>query len=98
MAIYEGSRYTKTELYNRDGLMTFKTRLRENFFLEGATIHEFTEGETLGGLADKYYGDSQLWWVILEVNSQYRLGIDIPYGSELIIPTYEEVVVRFGED
>ncbi len=90
--IYEGSRYTKTEMYDRDGALVFKHRDRFTFGMKNAIKHRFSEGERLDGLANKYYGNAQLWWVILDCNPKYRCEIDIPYGAELIIPSYEEVM------
>ena len=96
MAIYRGSRYTKTPLYNDGERNIFKIRKREDFSLDGTTVHVFIEGDTLDGLAYKYYGDSQLWWVILEANNKYRSELDIGYGEELVIPNYKEVVSVYG--
>lgn len=92
MGIFRGSRYTHTPLYNREDKLIFKMRERRLFSVEKASYHEFTEGDTLDGLALKYYGDSQLWWAILEANTQYRSELEIPYGAELAIPDYGEVV------
>lgn len=91
MAIYKNSRYTNVPVYNRDGLTVFKNRVREEFTYEESFMHIFIEGDTLDGLALMYYGDSQLWWVILDANPRYRTPLDIPYGEDLIIPSYEEV-------
>lgn len=89
--IYKGSRYTNTELYDRSGTLMFKIRDRINFSHTKATTHIFDESDRLDGLAKKYYGDSQLWWVILEANPKYRCELDIKYGDELVVPDYTEV-------
>jgi nucleoid-associated protein YgaU len=96
MAIYRGSRYTNTTLTNREGKLVFKIRERRNFSLENSTVYAFTDGDTLDGLAQRFYGDSQLWWVILDANPKYKSGIEIQYGEELILPSYEEVVKVYG--
>lgn len=92
MAIFKGSRYVKTPLYSRDGEYVFKIRKRFDFDISNSLLYEFTEGDTLDGLARRFYGDSQLWWVLLEANSKYRTEIDIEYGDIVIIPRYSEVV------
>ena len=91
MGIYRGSRYVGTPMYVRDSKLTFKIREMRKFNEEGQ-IHEFTEGDTLDGIAFNYYGDSQLWWVLLEANSKYRSEIEIRYGDEIFVPSFEEVV------
>ena len=90
--IYRNSRYTKTGVEVQDGHSSFKLRVRMSFNLDGAIVHQFSLGETLDGLANKYYNDPQLWWVILEANSQYRSELDIPYGTNLTIPNIDEVM------
>lgn len=89
--IYQGSRYTNTDLYDRKGTLTFKHRNRFTFGLKDSTIHVFSEGDTLDGLAVKYFGNPQLWWVILDTNPKFRCELDINYGQELVIPNFEEV-------
>lgn len=90
--IYKNSRYTKTKVYDNDGVPVFSIRRRFSIGLENATVHLFSEGDRLDGLANTYYHDSQLWWVILEANPKYRSELDINYGDTLVIPSYEEVM------
>ena len=90
--IYRNSRYTKTPVINTDGTALFKLRKRFEFNHENAIIHQFSEGERLEGLANKYYNDPQLWWVILEANPQIKTALFINYGTSLIIPSEKEVL------
>ena len=93
MSIYRGSRYTKTNLYFRDtGKLCFKIRERFNINTDNARTIIYKEGDTLYNLAHRYYGNTQLWWAILDTNPDYRWEGDIPYGAELIIPDYNEVM------
>lgn len=92
MGIYRGSRYSKTPLLSREGAMVFKTRKRYDFDLTDSILHEVQMGDTLDGLAYKYYKDSQLYWVILEVNPIYDSPLDIKVGDILVLPRYAEVV------
>lgn len=96
MAIYEGSRYTHTNLYRRDDKEVFEFRERVEFNLEDSLIYEFIEGDTIDGLAHVYYGDSHLRWVILEANKQYNFEQDIRPGDELILPSPNEVRKLYG--
>ena len=89
--IYQGSRYTNTQLYDRDGALMFKIRKPIYFGGAKAVTHTFCETDRLDILATKYYGNPQLYWVILEANKQYRCELDINIGDTLIIPDYEEV-------
>lgn len=90
--IYQNSRYVKTGVVDDNGLATFKLRTRYNFGKSGALVHQFSLGDRLDGLAMTYYKDPQLWWVILEANPEFRSEIEIPYGTNLVIPSYNEVM------
>ena len=91
MAIYMNSRYTRTPVYNREGALVFKIRNRPVFTFKDSFMHTVIEGDSLDGLAYRYYGDSHLWWVILEANEQYNSPYDICNGDDLLLPSYEEV-------
>lgn len=93
--IYRGSRYTKTYLYNRGEVSIFKIRQLNKFNSRDSKVHILTEGETLDGLAYIYYGDSQLWWGILEANPRYSSPLDLKPGDELLIPSFSEVVSKY---
>lgn len=90
--IYENSRYLKANVKEIDGVYLFKPRNKYSISNNGAKIHQFTAGDTLDGLAKYYLNNSQLWWAILEVNPQYKSELEIPYGTNLIIPSYHEVI------
>lgn len=92
--MFENSRYLRTPIYNRLGEDTpiLKMRSRFTFDIQKASIHEWVEGDTLDGLAYKYYGVSALRWAILDANPLYRSEYEINYGDRIFIPAYEEVV------
>tara|TARA_Y100001972_G_C7556147_1_gene279408 strand:- start:59 stop:421 length:363 start_codon:yes stop_codon:yes gene_type:complete len=59
-----------------------------------------TEGDRFDTLADQFYGDSSLWWVISNANGNFQqnslyppLGVQlrIPSNLSLIISSYEEI-------
>lgn len=93
--IYKGSRYTKTYVYNRGEVSIFKIRHLNKFNTDNSKVHVLVDGETLDGIADIYYGDSQLWWVIIEANPKYHSPTSLKPGDELIIPSFEEVVSKY---
>lgn len=90
--IYQNSRYSTTSADLVKGTRAFKLRKRFIFNNKGAKVHHFVLGEHLDSLAKEYYGDPQLWWVILEANPQFRSELEIPYGTNLVIPHMNEVI------
>lgn len=99
MAIYEGSRYSNTEIYvdiNRNYTKTLSLRDRFNINLTGSFTYTVVQGDTIDSIAYKVYGNAQLWWAILDVNTQYMSELDISAGDILVIPAYSEVVKVIG--
>lgn len=94
MSMYDNSRYLRTAAYTRTGFnnLMLKTRNRFSFNAQNCTSYEWTVGDTLDGVAYRYYNESALRWAILDANPQYRTEFDIAYGDIILIPSYEEVV------
>lgn len=94
MAVFQNSRYLRTRMITRLGWdsPTLETRKRFTFNQEDCRVHEWCEGDTLDGVAFKYYGFSALRWAILDANPKYRTEFDINCGDVILIPDYEEVV------
>lgn len=94
MAVYENSRYLHTRQMTRLGadIPTLEIRQRFTFNQEDCTTHEWCEGDTLDGIAYRYYGICALRWAILDANPNYRTEFDIKNGDTVLIPDYEEVV------
>ena len=94
MAVYENSRYLHTRQSTRLGFDSTTLEIRERFTFnqENCTMHEWCEGDTLDGVAYKYYGISALRWAILDANPKYRTEFDIKNGDSILIPDYDEVV------
>lgn len=90
--IYENSRYMKANVKEDEGIYVFKARSNFTISDMGAKVHMFSAGDTLDGLAEYYLGNSQLWWSILEMNPKYKSELEIPYGTNLLIPSYHEVM------
>ena len=66
MAVYDNSRYLHTRQYTRLpwDTPTLEIRQRFTFNQEDCINHEWCEGDTLDGVAYKYYGVSALRWAI----------------------------------
>lgn len=94
MAMFSNSRYLHTKQYNRLGWdsPTLEMRPRYTFNLENCKTHEWCVGDTLDGVAFKYYNQSALRWAILDANPKYKTEFDIKNGDTILIPDYEEVV------
>lgn len=90
--IFQGSRYTYTPPYNRGGTYILTPRVNKSIDTTSANYHRFVEGDTLDGISFRYYGRSDLYWVILDCNPQYQTELDIQVGDLLTIPEYTEVV------
>ena len=96
--IYENSRFSHTRtIITPEGKRAFKIRDIANISTREAHTHVYKEQDRLDLLAVRYYGNSQLWWVILDANSGYYSEDDIKYGDVLVIPRYEEVVTWLNQ-
>lgn len=49
-------------------------------------IHVVKDGENLFDLADEYYGDLTLWYIIAEKNPGVSDPFGLSVGQELVIP------------
>jgi len=91
MTIYKGSRYE----YSTIDFVSTTAGGQANpiVFYEFSTLgtltyfeHQYVQGERLDQIANKYYKDSEYWWIIPEFNPQIVDFTDIPEGTVLKIP------------
>ena len=87
------SRYSKTRLVARDLL----PRNKKVVEVYGTTIYQrvpetngdlhiiTTEGDRLDNLANRFYGNANLWWYIAKTNGIATLNV--PAGTSLTIPS-----------
>ena len=52
-----------------------------------------TYGDRLENLANQYYGDPELWWIIAWYNS-YPTEANVPVGAALSIPLSLEQIIQ----
>lgn len=85
------SRYANEEIYDREVGEFYVTSqtirfLDRSYNPDEVTIHMTAKGENLMSLADEYYDDFTLWYLIAEKNPTIVNPFEIPFGMELIIP------------
>ena len=91
--LFQGTRYTNTPAYIRDGgALIVDIREQAEFDLSKATYYTVVEGDTVDGIAYKQYGNAALWWAIMDANPQFQHEIEIKPGELIAVPPYEEVL------
>lgn len=91
--IFKGSRYVGDNLFmdvdNENAYLDqVDTYLKED---KNDIIYRFVAGDRLDLLAERFYGDAQLHWIILYANPQYVNELQISEGALLTIPNPERV-------
>lgn len=49
-------------------------------------LHTLTMGQRIDNLAQKYYNDPKLGWIIMCANPEFDNELEIPYGYTIRIP------------
>jgi nucleoid-associated protein YgaU len=62
----------------------------------GHILHQVIAGDRLDRLAQRYYGDGRLWWVIAQANPEVGVASDLLYINE--ITPDARVHLRIGTD
>lgn len=92
MSVHVGSRYLKTPVSARNGsTFIFNIRDKVKFNSDTATYYTVVAGDTIDGIAYRYYGNANLYWAILDANPQYLSELDIKVGDTIMIPSIREV-------
>lgn len=72
-----------------------KRRERFSFDMQKCTVHEWCDGDTLDGVAERYYnGVSAFRWAILDANPKYRTEYEIEPGDLINIPAFKDVTKK----
>lgn len=104
MAIFKGSRYQTTSTYNYYNKTTkFTPLFRRRKISDSLSNIKKTYKTYLWKTTDRIdilayneYGDSSLWWAILDANPQYMSPFDINVGDMLTLPPYESIREALG--
>lgn len=93
MSVYRGSRYERAEVIEERGTRILSLTSRHSFNTNTASYYTFIQGDTIDGIAYKYYGNASYWWAIMEANPHYQSELDIKAGDILTIPSINEIEV-----
>jgi nucleoid-associated protein YgaU len=93
-------RYNGTYIVNNarkedsDGKVRYIRRLSTVFYPNFSKAEDTQilsqEGDRLDIIAKEYYGDESLWFVIAKVNNLGKGSLNIPAGTILRVPYYQE--------
>ena len=90
------SRYKYTSIkINRDGKRVFKPTIYPKIPIRDSDIFIYPKfGDRLDNLADKYYKDVSLWWVIAKANNLDEAHIGLEVDKQIRIPTEIEPILN----
>lgn len=94
------SRYSNNETQKlKDGKVVYKSKIYPKIPLKDTDIYIVTQtGDRVDTLAQQFYGDSSLHWIILTANNIHDAPFAFPDGTILRIPKdYLEIVKNFNQ-
>lgn len=92
------SRYKNNKTQKlKDGRLVYKTKIYPNIPKSDRDIYVVTQtGDRLDTLANQFYGDSSLWWIIATANNIHDATFAVSDGTILRIPeNYTEIINNF---
>lgn len=92
------SRYENNETQKlSDGRVVYRTRLYPNIPKTDKDIYIVTQtGDRLDTLANQFYGDSSLWWIIATANNIHDATFAVEDGTTLRVPeNYTKIINDF---
>ena len=80
-----------------DGRVVYRSRLYPNIPLSDNDIYIVTQqGDRLDSLANQFYSDTSLWWIIATANNVHDGSLAVPDGTTLRVPVnYLQIVQNF---
>ena len=93
------NRYNKIEKLKEDGGRRYlKTVQYPHIPRSGRDLYILgKEGDRLDNLANKYYKDSTLWWILARANNIGKGDLTVPIGKQLRIPlNFKQIVTEFN--
>ena len=93
MTIYSNSRYKNTKVFKIDNKYSIGIRdlLKSEDYGDNIT-HIISSGERVDSIAYKYWGRSDLYWVICDWNDIFDPLDDIIPGKVLTLPSYQRIL------
>ena len=89
--IFQGSRYENSDVVRlqRNGQTRLTVIPAPSTVIASFNFawHTVIEGDRIDTLADQYFGDPELWWIIAEANPQWSFFERLPAGVNLRIPS-----------
>ena len=94
------SRYNYTSLKkNKEGKRVFKPTMYPKIPIKDSDIFIYPRfGDRLDNLAQKYYGDVSLWWIIAKANNLDKAEIGLNVEKQIRIPMNIEVILNKLKD
>jgi len=92
------SRYENNEEQKlNDGRRVYRSKIYPNIPKKNNDIHIVTqEGDRLDALANQFYSDSSLWWIIATANNIHDASFAVSPGTTLRVPIdYNGIVNNF---
>lgn len=88
---YENNRTVKKE----DGKNVFRSRIYPNIEKKDTDIYIVTQGgDRLDTLANQFYGESSLWWIIASANNIHDAPFALQDGTILRIPIDKNEIIN----
>ena len=94
------SRYSNNETQKlKEGKVVYKSKIYPKIPLKDTDIYIVAQtGDRVDTLAQQFYGDSSLYWIILTANNIHDAPFAFPDGTILRIPKdYLEIVKNFNQ-
>ena len=92
------SRYKNNKLIKlNDGRLVYKSKIYRKIPKRDDDVYIVTQGgDRLDTLANQFYGDSSLWWIIATSNNIHDATFAVSDGTILRIPeNYIEIINNF---
>lgn len=92
------SRYENNEGQKLDdGRIVYRSKIYPNIPKKDNDIYIVTqEGDRLDSLANQFYSNSSLWWIIASANNIHDASFAVPAGTTLRVPIdYNTIISNF---
>ena len=92
------SRYkNNNKIKLENGKRVYRSKIYPNIPLKDSDIYVVTQtGDRLDTLANQFYGDSSLWWIIATANNIHDATFAVEDGTTLRVPeNYTKIINDF---